>query len=224
MSAPLPTALPELQTHWTDGDDFLTYFEGTASDGTVLVPVSASHDLPEGIVPGALIRVVLSFTDREIDFRLHARVEALERHRRGAALRLRFLPEQRDRLELVLACAAGDGLPHYQRRRHERYTVCLPVRLFAVDRRVVEGEATSISAGGIRVTLDEPPAPGAPIQLEIDVPGAKQPLKLGGRIAWVNLQGLDRGVGIAFALVSPQHRIELTQYLDRLRHEAERGY
>ncbi len=54
-----------------------------------------------------------------------------------------------------------------ERRRHVRYTVSWPVRLWVSEQVIVEGRAVDASVGGIRVVLREPPPPGS--------------LKLGGR-------------------------------------------
>ncbi len=63
------------------------------------------------------------------------------------------------------------------RRRFERFATSpmytpLAVRLAVAGGRVHEGHAYDISEGGVRFELDDPIAPGTPIEITITLPGA----------------------------------------------------
>ncbi len=71
-------------------------------------------------------------------------------------------------------------IPHYNRRRHERFvlppmysaaTVRRVVRGAGMTMQVLEGHAYDISESGIRLELDEPLAVGEEVRVTVELPG-----------------------------------------------------
>lgn len=106
--------------------------------------------------------------------------------------------------------------PVYDRRRFERFALpamYTTVRVHCVrDGRMtcLEGHAYDVSAGGMRVELDETLVPGEPVSVEITLPlhltgddGAIQTL---GRAAWSNDSEDDPG--------PVRSAIEITRFVD----------
>jgi hypothetical protein len=211
--------LAALEADWQTGADFLEQLD-LAQEGSFFVPLPDEASFPAEAVPGAILSLLIRFSDRDAEFNVHARV--LERHvGERVGLTLAFLEEERARRELVLTCARGESLPYY-RRRHERIPCALPVRLETKDGQALETAAISISEGGAQLAMDAPP----PLQeddivwLHITFPELDDPLRVRGRVASVIREGPQPAVGIELQYSSVELRDRVHDQIRRLRGSA----
>lgn len=119
-----------------------------------------------------------------------------------------------------------------QRRKHERVTVFIPVRLFKNGKEAGRGEVEDLSYGGVYIRTTVPVRVGDSIQLEFQFAGMKSVL---GTVVEVNqvdthapIRALQKGqvrwdrtggFGIQFSEMSPQvARLlkKLTKYLAQI--------
>ena len=120
------------------------------------------------------------------------------------------------------------------RRRHDRRTVDVGVRVMTIDPEVDpltggryfrESEETcaTLSPGGAFIRTRDPLTPGHRILLEIHVPGEGDPIEATGRIAWVKPELEKRGptaaprtgAGVEFTDTDPSIRGAIARYLDQ---------
>ena len=188
--------------------------------------------LPEGLsmppyaTPGDLVSATIRIADREADFHVHLRVieRSPEGQRRG--LVFEFLPEERARQELVLACAEGESIP-YQRRRRMRVPCALPVVLAVAGRHDLNGVCDLISVGGMHVQLEgslDPLTIDALVQVVLELDGRRW--RIPGRITSRLDAGPQRGVGVEFLFESARQRDEVAERVAALeqisRHRTDR--
>ena len=178
--------------------------------------VAEDRDLPPDTGMGALVSATIRVADREADFHVHLRV--VERRtggeRRGIVFE--FLPEEKSREELVVACAEGESIPYLHRRR-TRVPCDLPVVLTLVPRGELSGTGTTVSVGGLHVALDgslEQLAPDAVVQVQIDFDGKR--VRVPGRVTSRIEAGPQRGVGIEFLFQSARQRDEVAERVGAL--------
>jgi hypothetical protein len=176
--------------------------------------------LPEGRSlppdsPGDVVSATIRLDDRDADFHVHLRVVERRGEKGRPALLFEFLPEERSRQELVLACAEGESIP-YQRRRRPRVACDLPIVL-AVAGRALRGTCTTISVGGVHVHLEESLdriVPDAVVQVDLELEGRRW--RVPGRITSRIEDGPQRGVGIEFLFESARQRDEIAERVDAL--------
>ena len=104
------------------------------------------------------------------------------------------------------------------RRKAERENVKVPVDYSAVDAFFSEF-TTNINEGGMFVETETPPPLDATVQLQIRLPDLQNPIKLGGRVAWVS-DGKGEGppgMGVEFQDLTPQLRATINDLVRRLR-------
>ena len=104
------------------------------------------------------------------------------------------------------------------RRKSERENIKVPVDYSAVDAFFSEF-TTNINEGGMFVETETPPPLDAIVQVQIRLPDLQNPIKLGGRVAWVS-DGKGEsppGMGIEFQDLTPQVRTTINDLVRRLR-------
>jgi hypothetical protein len=163
-----------------------------------------------------LLSVNLQFLDRKAEFHIHVKV--VERLTAGdnRGLRLEFLPEEKERQELVMACAGGATFPYF-RRRYERTPCRLPVRVNMEGDKRLDSMAIEISEGGVGLVPNHTLKTEMGVKLSIFFPGMKQPLTIRGRVAAVIPEGPRQGVGVEFLFDSPAQRDEVKYQVSQIR-------
>jgi len=194
---------------------YLEHFEPRDGPARLFVPVPAEREVPPPAVPGVLVAMQIELADRDAPvFRLHAVV--LERHtgqeKRG--MLVEFMPGERHRQDLVLACAYGESVPHF-RRRHERLSCSLPVRLQAGERRRLDCTAVEIGEGGLGLVPDH----GLECEMIVwlVVSFEREKIRLRGRVASIIPGGPRRGAGVEFLFESSGQRREVAEQVALLR-------
>jgi type IV pilus assembly protein PilZ len=85
--------------------------------------------------------------------------------------------------------------------------------------------ATNISRGGIFINTRKPLAVGTDVKILLQLPGAKFPCELEGRVTRVtefdNHANMVPGMGVEFTTVDEARRREIDAFVDRLRRELE---
>lgn len=188
MSVESPIAL---ELEWPTGADYLAGYNAHADGGRFYVPPGTT--LP---APGTLLSATLRFTDKALEYHVHARVID--------AGTLAFLPEERTREELVRAGASGDAT-EYRRRRHVRIPCNLPVRV-ETGRLSYETTATNISDWGVHLALDVALDRESLVFLTIDFPDDRLRLFAQGRVRSVIPAGPQRGVSVEFVFDTSKAR------------------
>jgi hypothetical protein len=164
------------------------------------------RDLPPDVNAGDLVSATIRLADREAEFHVHLRVT--ERRSEGdlRGILFEFLPEERSRQEIVLACAEGESVP-YLRRRRARVACRVPAVLATAAGGEHKGTCTEISVGGLHVDVPgnlEGLVPDAKVTIELELDGRK--LRLPGRVTSRLDEGPQRGVGVEFLFESAQQR------------------
>ena len=131
-------------------------------------------------------------------------------------LRLEFLAEEKERQELVMACAGGANFPYF-RRRYERTPCRLPVRVSMEADRRLDSMAIEISEGGVGLVPNHTLKTEMGVKLSIFFPGMKNPLTIRGRVAAVIPEGPRQGVGVEFLFDSPAQRDEVKYQVSLIR-------
>lgn len=102
------------------------------------------------------------------------------------------------------------------RRRHPRYVLpsmytAIAVRPLDSDKFLWEGHAYDISEGGMRFEIDRAIAPGTPVAIRIQLPGAanmraseRRPVYVFANVVWLEEDDLDMGGPIRMACVFTQ--------------------
>ncbi len=109
------------------------------------------------------------------------------------------------------------------RRTHERfalvpmYTTVTVQRVADLQMRSCTGHAYDLSAGGVRIELDDPLETGERITLHLGLPGEQWSITATGEVVWVNPDDDDPGprrMAIRFvAFSSPGDRDRLVRFL-----------
>jgi hypothetical protein len=207
---------PKLESIWQSGEEFLENYKASGQVGRFFYPFAEDQPPPPEAKVGALVSVDLQFLDRKAEFHIHARV--IERLTAGEnrGLRLEFLPEEKERQELVMACAGGATFPYF-RRRYERTPCRLPVRVNMEGNRKLDSMAIEISEGGVGLVPNHTLKTEMGVQLAIFFPGMKKPLVIRGRVAAVIPEGPRQGVGVEFLFDSPAQRDEIKYQVSMIR-------
>jgi hypothetical protein len=200
--------LAKIESIWPTGEEFLQGHEAAGRTGSFFHPLAEDESPLPGIEVGALLSVNLRFLDRQAEFHIHAKVVECRTAGDNRGLRLEFLPEERERLELVMACAGGETFP-YSQRRHERTACRLPVRVNMEGGRRLDSMAIEISEGGIGLVPSHTLKTEMSVNLAVFFPGKKKPLNIRGRVAAVIAEGPRQGVGVEFFFDSPEQRDEV---------------
>ena len=105
-----------------------------------------------------------------------------------------------------------------ERRKSERENIKIPVDYSAVDAFFSEF-TTNINEGGMFVETENPAPIDSTVQMQIRLPDLRQPIKLGGRVAWIS-DGKGEappGMGIEFQDLTDQVRETINDLVRRLR-------
>lgn len=100
-----------------------------------------------------------------------------------------------------------------QARRHVRVPATFPVQVVSKDLRLVD-EARDLSEGGVGVATKHPLPPMTLVPMRLELPTAKEPIEILGRVMWAN----ERAMGLRFE----QANVVLTDSIERLRAAFER--
>lgn len=207
---------PKIESIWRTGEEFLGSYKASGQAGRFFHPFAEDQQPPAEAKVGALLSINLQFLDRKAEFHLHAKV--VERLTAGGnrGLKLEFLPEEKERQELVLACAGGATFPYF-RRRYERTPCRLPVRVNLEGNRKLDSMAIEISEGGVGLVPNHTLKTEMGVRLSIFFPGTKKPLVIRGRVAAVIPEGPRQGVGVEFLFDSPAQRDEIKYQVSLIR-------
>jgi hypothetical protein len=204
-----------LRSVWRTGEEFLAaYTHGDGIPPRIFHAVAPELGLPP-VAVGDMVSVVLVFEDREAEFHVHARV--IDRRegtiRRGVTLEV--IPEEQERVEVILVAARGESLP-YRRRRYDRIphrTVCT---LSTPDGRTWTAETTNVNEGGLHAAVAAPmPETGAVLAASFEVSGQRRTLQ--ARVVESIAAGPQRGVGVEFRFASAGERDAWWDEVSRLR-------
>ena len=202
-----------LRSVWRTGADFLAAFiEGTPP--RFFHSVDGDLGLPPAAV-GEMVSVIVVFEDREAEFHVHARV--IDR-REGTARRgftLEVIPEEQERVEVILVAARGESLP-YRRRRYERIPHRVPCTLTTADGRSWSAETTNVNEGGLHTAVEAPmPDTGVVLTAAFEIEGRRRSLQ--ARVVESVAAGPQRGVGVEFRFASATERDAWWDEVSRLR-------
>lgn len=106
---------------------------------------------------------------------------------------------------------ASRGLMLEERRHYQRAPVALEVRC-RWDNQQATGRSVNVSATGILLELDAPPAVGTEVTLEVEFPGQAEALELGGRVTRL---AAGCGPAIAFHDLPRGVRLLLTSLVEK---------
>jgi type IV pilus assembly protein PilZ len=115
--------------------------------------------------------------------------------------------------------------PHaVERRRWERAELVVRVDYKTVDELFSEF-ARNINEGGLFVETDSPPALGASVALEFQIPGSDEPIQVMGRVVRVcdDSHRDGPGMGIEFENLDTQSRDLINELVRQLRVGAREG-
>jgi len=104
-----------------------------------------------------------------------------------------------------------------QSRRHRRRTLRVQVDYVStLGRR--SGTATTLGAGGLFVSTDEPLEPDCRIAVRFRLPGGDRLYTLQGRVVWANppVEGRTRNVGMGIEFTEPAACVNLARELEAL--------
>ncbi|MBT8487051.1 MAG: hypothetical protein HKO59_09865 [Phycisphaerales bacterium] len=114
------------------------------------------------------------------------------------------------------------SVPVFEQRRCERFrlepmytSVCLQEVAESGPPR--DGHAYDISESGVRLEIDEPPAVGAFVQVDLNLPADPQPIAASGRVVWTNDEDDDpaaRRMAVRFeSFATDSDRVRLNRFL-----------
>ena len=96
----------------------------------------------------------------------------------------------------------------FERRRQLRATTNFTVRC-KTPRELQNVYAKNISGGGLFITTNRPPALGATVSCEIQLPGDPDLIPVKGQVVWVNdagVKNLESGIGVKFTQITATNR------------------
>lgn len=204
-----------LRSAWLTGAEFLAAY--SPGEGT---PPRFFHSVPEelGLPPAAvgdLVSVIVVIEDREAEFHVHARVIDRREGTTRRGFTLEIIPEEQERVEVILVAARGESLP-YRRRRYDRVPHRAACTLSAPDGRTWTAETTNINEGGLHAAVDAPmPETGALVAASFEI--ASQRRTLHARVVESVAAGPQRGVGVEFRFSSATERDAWWDEVSRLR-------
>jgi pSer/pThr/pTyr-binding forkhead associated (FHA) protein len=214
---------PDLESVWQTGADYLSNYRQNCEPGRLFHPAPRNASLLPEATPGALLSLNIRFLDRDTNFRVHARV--IERQTGGEkpGLLVEFVREERDRQELVLACAKGESIPYF-RRRHERVPCRLPIVVHVGEDDKRPATAVDISEGGTRLVPSHGLEKGMRVLLSLSFSENKlfpfqrrRSLVLYARVVSIVTRGLQVSAGVEFLFESSKQRNKLVDEVTSLR-------
>ena len=118
-------------------------------------------------------------------------------------------PEGRDDVRTVV-----------DRRRSLRAPVVVRIEYATVD-ALFSDFTRNINEGGVFIETDCPAPLDSTVHLRFRLPGAREALKVTGRVAWIEpgAQGHPQGMGVEFEHLSDRDRARINELVLRLRVE-----
>jgi len=118
-------------------------------------------------------------------------------------------PEGRDGVRTVV-----------ERRRSLRAPVVVRIEYATVD-ALFSDFTRNINEGGVFIETDCPAPLDSIVHLRFRLPGAREALKVTGRVAWIEpgAQGHPQGMGVEFEHLSDRDRARINELVLRLRVE-----
>ncbi|MBT8495432.1 MAG: PilZ domain-containing protein [Deltaproteobacteria bacterium] len=178
-----------LRLSFSSSEDFLSHYSDQVPEGLIFCWTRADLEPKEQVL------AELDFPDLPNQMLVRAEVEAIGAEK-GAWLRFDF--DDRTSVEFALGVARGDiEISEKKERRHERFPSDKSTKIQVAEEPQVVGTAEDVSAGGAFVRMDDPPAEGTPVRLELEGPTGEM-VEVIGEVAWVRDNHSDPGVGIRF--------------------------
>ncbi len=206
-----------LESVWPTGASFKAHYETREEGpGYFVYTAAPGQELPPEAVLGALVSVKLRFVAEEREFAIHARVIERREAASPRGLRLEFLPDERDREELILACARGESVPYFK-RRHERITCSFKAEVTLANGSTAEGTVHDLSEGGLRLEVERALHVDDLLRLSFPLPPEAEPLVVHGRVMSLTPTGPEPGAGVAFQFRSAEERDRVAGRVARLR-------
>jgi hypothetical protein len=162
------------------------------------------------------VSVFITFEDRQAEFHVHARIIDRREGSKKRGMTLEVIPEEQERMEVILVAASGESLP-YRRRRHGRISCHLPCELTSPDGNRWQGSATNVNEGGLHVAIDDPlPQPGSLVEVALAIEEDRR-WQVRARVVETISSGPQKGVGLEFLFASARQRDALWDAVARLR-------
>ncbi|MBM4330257.1 MAG: PilZ domain-containing protein [Deltaproteobacteria bacterium] len=114
------------------------------------------------------------------------------------------------------------GLANFERRRHPRFSVDLPIEYHPVNASTDHpGRAGNVSEGGLMAYLAEKPELGQYLQVKLFFPAGSdlEQVEMLTEVAWVDIhlgENRDYRSGLKFVDISPDHLNKLSSFLFNL--------
>jgi len=127
------------------------------------------------------------------------------------------------RIDVERRSKRGGRAPEADARRSRRERLVLRVDYSTVDSFFSEF-TTNINEGGLFIETDTPSAIGTLVQLQFQLPGTDEPLKVSGRVIWTTpgAPGEVPGMGVEFEDLDPIARDRVNAVVRRLRSDIAR--
>lgn len=97
-------------------------------------------------------------------------------------------------------------------RKHPRKSIELPVAFRLGDGPCVEAICRDLSLGGMFIETTSPAPFGATIEVQLSLPGLKQPTSIASIVRWTTPEGM----GVQFGVMGARETYALTQLLSSL--------
>lgn len=154
-----------------------------------------------GLRAGEAVEVSLHFEGFPHEFTVPGIVTSVRSHGRGTTLpsgaTLQVDPIHHGRLEKVLAFARGETVS-WVRRESPRFLIDLPVEVRAAA-GTFGCRTRDLSLGGLGLGAAEAlPTLGEEVEVRIPIAGSLRPLKLTGKVMWLDFFAKSRGFGVRF--------------------------
>ena len=111
-----------------------------------------------------------------------------------------------------------------ERRLSPRAAVTVRVDYSTVDAMFSEF-TRNINEGGLFIESDTPLALDEQVQLQFQLPGIDDPIKVSGRVAWVREAGIEgpSGMGVEFEDLDASDRLRIDEVVQALRVDRKRS-
>jgi Tfp pilus assembly protein PilZ len=182
-----------IKVRFKNRNEFLEHYSADGEAGSMFCPTTTPLEEGQGVVvdinfPGLPNKTLIRGT--VVWWR-----QALPRLRVRAGAKVAFDPKEADKRDFLMA-VAEEGADQFQKRRHARLPVDVPVRWRpAQDPDFREGGLDEISVGGALLKSEEMLPIGSEVIVELLLPGASAPISVAGKVTYNNP---DEGNGIKF--------------------------
>jgi c-di-GMP-binding flagellar brake protein YcgR len=114
------------------------------------------------------------------------------------------------------------GIANFERRRHPRFSVNLPIEYYPVNQpNGHQGRLGNVSESGLMVYLSEKPEMGQFLKMKLFFPSASDlyTIEMLVQVVWADLQYVENGecrCGVKFIDISPEDVNKLRSFLSNL--------